>query len=53
MAKRYYFGGNYFIEQDILDQATADGSSVSSYLKQHPEIKEESISAGVTPTPMP
>ena len=53
MAKRYYFGGNYFSEQDILDQATADGISVSSYLKQHPEIKEESISAGVTPTPMP
>ena len=43
MAKRYYFGGNYFSEQDVLDQATADGISVSSYLKQHPEIREESV----------
>ena len=43
MTKRYYFGGNYYSEQDVIDQATADGISVSSYLKQNPEIREESI----------
>ena len=43
MTKRYYFNGTYYSEQDVLDQATADGISVSSYLKQHPEIREESV----------
>ena len=43
MTKRYYFNGTYYSEQDVLDQATADGISVSSYLKQNPEIREESV----------